>query len=297
MRTAAAILALACARGACAQSAAHPPDFRSASVKRVYRLPEGCNKRLMAGGPGTDSPATLTISAARPIDLLRYAYGVGSDRIRGFDRWSFAWNGTALYQVIAKVPVGATREQIGPMLRRLLERRFHLKAATETRDTEAYRLTVGAGGPKMQAAAGSPAAQPAGARGGKMTLDSRGFPELPPGCYGMGMGGVNGIMRIGARRVDLEDLRGTLSDLLGRPVLDETGLRGRYDFDFEYSMDGLAGPMGGGAGPNRPQIADDAAAARLAASLAGQLNLVLRKDRAPIELVTVEHFDAPPGDR
>jgi uncharacterized protein (TIGR03435 family) len=127
-----------------------------------------------------------------------------------------------------------------------------------------------------------------------LTLDPDGFPQLPPGCSGLGSGGTNGRMRIGARNVDLSDLTGTLSDLLGHPVLDKTGLTGKYDFDFEYSMDGLAGPMGVGAGPSEISSATAEGASRLTAALHQQLGLDLRATQAPFEFVVVSRLDRKP---
>jgi hypothetical protein len=81
---------------------------------------------METGGPGTARPTTLTIRSARPGDLLTYAYDVTPERIVGLTRDSFAWNGTIRYNVVAKVPLGSTKSDVGPMLQQLLTERLHL---------------------------------------------------------------------------------------------------------------------------------------------------------------------------
>jgi uncharacterized protein (TIGR03435 family) len=77
-------------------------------------------------------------------------------------------------------------------------------------------------------------------------------------------------------------------------VRDQTGLTGRYDFGFKYSTDGLAGPEGMGAGPTRPAVATEAGAAGLTASLQTELGLVLKANKAPLEVLIVDHMDETP---
>jgi uncharacterized protein (TIGR03435 family) len=100
----------------------------------------------------------------------------------------------------------------------------------------------------------------------------------------------------GARDVEITDLAGLLADLLGRPVLNKTGLTGRYDFDFEYATDGLAGPegMGPNAGPTVLVTATDAGASHLIAAVKTQLGLVLKANRASLDVLVVDHIDETP---
>jgi uncharacterized protein (TIGR03435 family) len=247
------------------QDVAHP-KFQTASVQPTYVLPAPCDFEIETGGPGTARPTTLTIRSARPGDLLTYAYDVTPERIVGLTRDSFAWNGTIRYNVVAKVPLGSTKSDVGPMLQQLLTERLHLAAQRETRSLEAYELTVSDGGVKMR----------------------RSSAIRKPGDCG-GMGGVNGVMQMKARHVAIPDFAGLLADLLGHPVFDKTALTGRYDFDFHYSMDGLAGPDGMGSGVVPSATA--AGASQLIADLQQQLGLNLSRETIPLEVVVVKHLD------
>jgi uncharacterized protein (TIGR03435 family) len=109
-----------------------------------------------------------------------------------------------------------------------------------------------------------------------------------PGDCG-GMGGVNGVMQMKARHYAIPDFAGLLADLLGHPVFDKTALTGRYDMDFHYSMDGLAGPDGMGSGVVPSATA--AGASQLIADLQQQLGLNLSRETIPLEVVVVKHLD------
>jgi uncharacterized protein (TIGR03435 family) len=274
------------------------PAFQTASVKPTgVPQPHGkCgdspDARLMCGGPGTATPTTVTFRAARPIDLLETAYGLedGVNQIVGLNRFGFAWND--FYHVVATVPRGTTKDQVGPMLQNLLAERFHLVAHRETRKLKVYELVVGESPLKMKR--GGTTAAPANARRGYITLDKDGFPQLGPGCSGMAGGGIgnSGGTRIGARNVDLAGFIGELEDWLARPVLNRTGLTGKYDFTFEYSREGLAGPEGGG-GLTRPT---DDGVLRLVRDVREQLGLILRENSAPVDVVVIDHIDEMPTE-
>lgn len=264
------------------------PAFESATIRRTGHFPEGCNLPDTIGGPGTNSPTAFAIPAMRPIDLLSTAFRINSTWVLGLDRYGFAWNGTILYTIKATVPRGATKDQIAPMLQDLLARRFHLKAQRETRQLDAYELTVAGSGSKLTKSADTRLIPIHHSCQGK--LDNKGFPAPCPGCAGMAFTGQNGINRIGAKYLDFADLPGELSDLLGRPVLDKTGLRGRFDFALEYPSQGLAGPGGLGG----LAIATGDGAANLIAAVETHLGLILKPVRAPVEVLVVEHLDRSP---
>lgn len=268
------------------------PSFQQALIYRVPGFPQGCNLPDMSGGPGTNKPESLTIPAMRPMDLLAAAFGLQPKQILGLDRWGFAWNGDFIYKIVARVPRGAAKDQVGPMLQDMLVKRFHLVAHRETRELDLYDLMVGPQGEKMtRSSRTSRRPQADSCRG---ALDKNGFPRPCPGCSGMAAYGKDGIMYDGATDAEPGDLTGLLADLLGCPVRDKTGLTGRYDFGFKYATDGLAGPEGMGAGPNRPAVATEAGAAHLIADVQKQLGLVLKANRAPLEVLIVDHMDQTP---
>jgi uncharacterized protein (TIGR03435 family) len=156
------------------------PTFERASIDRLHAFPEGCNLLPIIGGPGTSNPALLTIPAMRPIDLLGAAFGLEYKQILGLDRFGFAWNGTFIYKIVARVPRGIPKEQVGPMLQDMLFKRFHLTAHRETRVLDLYDLTLVEQGLKMTRS--SRTSRRPQARSCRGTLDKNGFPQPCPGC-------------------------------------------------------------------------------------------------------------------
>src|SRR5690348_610778 len=81
------------------------------------------------GGPGTKDPGQITWNGATLTNLLIAAYEVKRYQIKGPD-----WLATERYDIIAKVPAGATKEQIPAMWQRLLQERFGMQARRESKE-------------------------------------------------------------------------------------------------------------------------------------------------------------------
>jgi uncharacterized protein (TIGR03435 family) len=156
MRTIAAVSFLSIAPSLlCAQSA-NEPRFEVASVRPVSTpaRPNGS----VSGGPGTSDLERITYTGAPMVRLLRSAFGIldpNSGELSGPP-----WIGSEWYDITAKVPSGATQEQVNLMLRNLLAERFGLKAHYESHVVSGYELTVGKNGSKLKSA-GDPTAIPA----------------------------------------------------------------------------------------------------------------------------------------
>src|SRR5580692_1264387 len=114
-------------------------EFEVASVRMA--LPPGPQARGMRGGPGSNDPTRFTVSFTNFQGLLIYAYGLRYDQIAGPP-----WQTAEYYDITAKVPEGATREQFQKMFQNLLLDRFKMTVHFEKRDFEAYDLTVAKGG-------------------------------------------------------------------------------------------------------------------------------------------------------
>jgi uncharacterized protein (TIGR03435 family) len=84
------------------------------------------------GGPGTPDPGQITWTYARFFDLLMTAYDVKNYQISGP-----AWLENERYDVIARVPAGATKEQVRTMWQNLLAERFGLMLHHESREFRA----------------------------------------------------------------------------------------------------------------------------------------------------------------
>jgi uncharacterized protein (TIGR03435 family) len=135
--------------------------FEVASLK-----PSGPNSvRGSEGGPLSPDPGRYSFNSASLRDLIVVAYNVRVFQISSsipLDRETF--------DLAAKVPLGATKEQFRVMLQNLLAERFHLKLHVQSKEFPAYQLVVAKGGPKLTEP-GASATRP----------DRRdGFPEVAP---------------------------------------------------------------------------------------------------------------------
>jgi uncharacterized protein (TIGR03435 family) len=165
--------------------------------------------------------------------FLMEAYDVKLFQISGPD-----WLGTAKFDLTATVPKGATKEQYRLMLQSLLAERFRIKVHYEKREGVAYALVAGKSGSKMKESVEEPAAQQGTAAtaprpSANRPNDRDGFPACPAG-RGARTLTSNGRVRLCANQVTMERLAGLLTNWSGHTVMDETELKGRYDFVLTY---------------------------------------------------------------
>jgi uncharacterized protein (TIGR03435 family) len=117
------------------------------------------------------------------------------------------------------------------MLKTLLSERFHLKAHIEQRPFPVYELLVAKGGSKLDEKSGN----------GSDAAGRDAFPELPGDRPGIASRNamVDGsvVVRMRARRASVAELAQRLRPPDDHPILDKTGLTGKYDFTFEYATE------------------------------------------------------------
>jgi uncharacterized protein (TIGR03435 family) len=263
---AAAFLALCAAWG---QSTA-PVSFEVASVRPSDLGNSPGQRRAIAPGPDRIEFRNVTLWY-----LITYAYGMKSYQVFGPD-----WLRDARYDVLAKGPAGTSREQLPKMTQNLLVERFQLQVHHETRDLSALALTVGKDGPKLIDAA--------------------------PGS-GDGMGGAQigmsasptGGERLDIKGASMATLVTTLTGLLGRPVVDKTGLTGRYDFVLEFSRAETAGPRASGGYNEPPRMPPPPAGAEPGLSIytsIRQLGLKLDAQKFPLDVLIIDNADRTPTE-
>lgn len=158
---------------------------------------------------------------ATMADLIRTAYGLkDSSNVHGGPSW-LEWD---RWDVIGKVPPGTTEAQAKEMLKNLLEERFKLVAHEGETEIPAYWLTVAPSGLKLKATStgtgdgschGSP--PPPGSKPGEVPLTTL-------SCTNKSMAGLADT---------LTNNRGGM--YLQSPVVDKTGLKGKYDFDLKFT--------------------------------------------------------------
>jgi uncharacterized protein (TIGR03435 family) len=186
-----------------------------------------------------------------------------------------------------------------------LAERFHLTLHHETKELPVYELVVGKNGSKLKEAVVDPNAPPpappepgAVAVPLRASLDKDGFPQLPAGRAGMMAMGSKGRMRVVSRMQALSALIAMMENQLGRPIVDKTGLTGKYDFNLEFSTEGLsipkivAPPPPGGA----PIDAQNEGGPSVFEAFDKQLGLKLESKKDPIEMLVVDSADKVPTD-
>jgi uncharacterized protein (TIGR03435 family) len=234
--------------------------------------------------------------------VLVSAYDVKNFQISGPD-----WLDSEFFDITAKVPQGTTREQSKVMMQNLLAERFHLALHREKKEMPGFELTIAKGGSKLKDSAPEPppdpAAPPPPPRTGPPKRDANGFPimDRPGMMMMMQMGPKGPTAHMAAKSQDLAALLQTLGNQLRRPIVDKTGLTGKYDFNLEYSPDlqgmGL-GPMPG-PGPGRPEGGNGPAPAEesgpdIATALREQLGLKLDSKKLPVDMLIIDKVDRVP---
>lgn len=258
------------------------------------------------GGPGTQDPGRFTCERCSLTLLLTNAYDINQVRISGPE-----WLSSTMFDVIAKVPAGATRGQFRVMLQNLLIDRFKMAAHHDTRDMAIYELTVAKSGPKLKESAGPEEAPNLPGRGGpppppgphQTVAIGDGAPPLPPGR--------RSLMALSPRGahwrlvdVTMDDFVRQLPQAVGRPVNNGTGIKGKYDIDLTFAPDlavmgrgrgmmmraPLEAPAGGDA------AAPDEAGPTIFTAVQEQLGLKLESKKGPVDMLGIDHIEKTPTE-
>jgi uncharacterized protein (TIGR03435 family) len=221
-------------------------------------------------------------------NLIINAYGIRFYQLIGPD-----WIRGQMFDIAARVPERATRDDLKLMLRGLLADRFKLAVHHETRDMPKYDLVVAKGGPKLQPPAeespeGSRPPDP-GAPGPKS--DAGGYPILTPGVRGMAMS--NGKARMSYPKLTLDQLAGMLGSQLAKPVTNATGLEGSYALSLYWAVPSMRTAPVGAAGAGEP-VAQEPDGPTLEQAIQQQLGLKLDARRGPVDVIVVDHLEKMP---
>jgi uncharacterized protein (TIGR03435 family) len=221
------------------------------------------------------------IRNATMVDLIRTAYNMSSDRIVGGPNWLELDR----FDVAAKLPVETTVEERRQMLQALLSERFKLVQHNDTKPLPVYALTVakkltlkesdgdGQAGCKPETASGPP-----GEGGMRITMNGATL------NLGLGMS-IHMVCRNMTMAAFAGSIRGMIGspDLGSSPVMDETGLKGAWNFDFRYSLQ-FFGPMPG----------NDSERISMAAGLE-KLGLKLEQKLVPMPVLVVDSVNRKPS--
>ena len=145
--------------------------------------------------------------------MIKLAYNMHAHQITGGP----AWLDSAKYDTVGRpdTPGQPSRDQMKLMIQKLLADRFQLKFHIEKRELPVYAMVMPKTGTKITVSAGDPNAFP-----------------------GIGFGQGPGVLSLVGRNTTLDGVANALqSNVLDKPVVNQTGLTGRYDFLLKFTPD------------------------------------------------------------
>ena len=259
------------------------PSFEVASIKPN----RSGDLRMMISydaGKFKATGVTTKFVMARAYDVKDFQISGGPSWIDS-DRYDIdAKAEDAVIEKMRKLPRDQARKQSGMMLQSLLAERFGLQVSHGTKELPVFALVVAKNGPKLhEAKAGDP--YPNGIKG------PDGRPAGGPGMMRMHPGQLTG------QALPTAFLAEVLSQQLGRQVLDQTGLKGNYDFTLEWtpelSRPGMPlGPEGGRPGGDSAPPPDSSGPSIFTA-IQEQLGLKLESTKGPVDVIVIEHIERP----
>lgn len=280
-----------------APAAAPSERFEVASVKPTPPPGPGWRSVGCQGGPGTTDPGLFHCTEINLSNLISMAFGLEGYQFPGRDSFE-----RDVYDISAKVPPGATRQQFDHMLQNLLIERFKLPCHYQKKEMPVYALVVAKGGIKMkesppenpQPADPAAADQAPAPPQPKTGLDRDGYPSVPPALRGRPSFPrfLSGRARWATVDTTMPGLSKTLTSLSAFSrldaslVTDATGLAGKYDFalSWVYDADEAARVSPNFAGPS------------LDLALQQQLGLRLERRKSMVDVFTVDHVEQPSGN-
>jgi uncharacterized protein (TIGR03435 family) len=193
----------------------------------------------------------------------------------------------ARFDILAKIPEGASKEQVPEMLQSLLADRFKLVFHLENGEVAIYALVVAKGGPNLKESVDEPefpAVKSGRSPDGSAIAHTAGGDQvrLAPGS--------DGVLRVESRRMTMSSLADMVQRFVDRPVADLTGLNGHFQIAFDTSLWGAKGPPQAAA-PSDP--ASDPGPALVFASVQ-KLGLRLEARKGLVEMFVVDSADTKP---
>ena len=210
--------------------------------------------------------------------LIRVAYGVQDNQISEEPKWVNSENydveakmDSSVADALRKLSEGQRKLERQRMLQALLADRFKLTLHRESKELPVYALVLGKRRLKLQ----------------KTNYES--YPNGEPDYVA--------ILRRGsitAQALSMERLAGALSHLLGRKVVDKTGLKGTYHFTIQWTPD-ESEPFKEITENGVPGIAPepDSSAPSVFTAVQEQLGLKLDSRKAPMDVLVIDHVERP----
>jgi bla regulator protein blaR1 len=241
-------------------------------------------------------PSNGRLSADLPLAFyIQFAYRITltPDQIEGMTARLPKWVANDKFVIEARTEGNPTTDQMRLMMQSLLADRFKLALHFEHRSVSALVLVLarpGTTGSRLRAHSEGPACD------AKLEIPPEpSSPSVPPGGFmpvcgsAQVMSGAHHTVLLGARDVTLQYIASYLSLVqnFGRPISDETGLSGTFDFSLDWTpepsspLSSLAGEQPDGEGTD------------LLEALREQLGLKLISEKVPTEVPVIDHIEQP----
>jgi uncharacterized protein (TIGR03435 family) len=254
------------------QSTESTLTFEAADIHPTPATAPGTNNQNMRGG--LYRGGRYEVRAATMLDLVRTAYNVDANNVTGGP----AWMDKDRFDIIARAPGDSTPEKMHVMLRNLLAERFSLAVHNDMKPLAAYAIRQGKK-VLMKQSAGS---------------DTHGCKLIPPPESPQGGPMMAALTTYTCHNVSMAELPDQLRNMIlvtralsGTPIVDQTKLKGGWDFDIKYSLN--TGP---------PQARTDASpeVVTIFAAFEKQLGLKLELTKIPMPVIAVDGVNEKPTD-
>ena len=224
------------------------PDWEVATVKPSDPNDNG-HQRIRSSGKH------VTLLDHTVEDILLIGYGLQKSQLAGEPNWAR----TERWDVdgVSNVEGQPSLRQLQQMMQKILAERFGLKVHHEQRVMPVFALTVAKGGPKLAPNTSDP----------NGSMDQQNSMSSGPDVEAL-------------KNTSMADLALILQFRVDRPVVDETGLKGRYDFKLQWTTDDAREPA-----PDAPP--------GLFTAIQEQIGLKLESAKAPADVLVIDQVERP----
>jgi uncharacterized protein (TIGR03435 family) len=227
--------------------AGQQPAFAVASIH-----PSAGEVKFEHDGNTETTPGTLRMQDVSVETCIKWAYGVQESQIAGP-----AWIDSDKFDITAKADGPATDDEMKRMMQTLLADRFRLSLHHQEKELKAFVLTVAKGGAKV-----TPAAAP----------DAKPYRQ----------NSANGSV---VKSMTIQQFGDFISQPLHMPVVDQTGLTGKYDFVLDFTS---YLPDAKNMGPDRPD-----STSILMAAMEGELGIKMETRKTQVDVMVIDHVEKP----
>lgn len=221
--------------------------FGAASIR-----PSAGQVQFENDGKTVITPGNVTMRDVTAATCIKFAYGVQDSQIAGPD-----WLESEHFDIIAKADAPVAEDQLKLMMQALLADRFQLSFHRQSKELSAYALTLAKGGAKLK----------------ESTADEKTLRE-------------NSAVGTVAKAMTMKEWADFISGPLQTPVVDMTGLKGRYDFALDFT------PYLPG-GEQVMKVTFDNTTGIVIAAMQGELGLKLESRKEMLEVLVIDRVEKP----